>query len=107
MLNKNEDGCLEIQWNMTDGAFNIKDPKNNSNQDYEGNFYDPTEKVQSEATDYFDLDSRQMGDINVDEVDNKHDYFTNYELENGHKPEPTIRDKHYQFIKENFDFLLN
>ena len=96
-----EDGALNLQWNIDGGAYNIHDPKNNSSQDYEGNFYDPTEKVNNESG-FMDVTISQP-EYSINFKDSNDHYLSDYDFQP--KESPTIPEKHYKFIKENFDFL--
>jgi hypothetical protein len=97
---------ISLDWTNPEGSYNLRNPKNNSDQDYEGNFYEPTEKITKSE------DLRGYMDVNIATVnhglqfnDDDNTYMTDFEYEP--KKEMTIPEKHYKFIKENFDFLKN
>lgn len=95
---------MQLQWSNNDGSYNIRDPKNNSNQDYIGDFYEPTERklVQEQLIGHVSTDISTV-DKSVDFNDYQADYLTSYELLP--KQEMTQKQKYYQFIKESFNFL--
>jgi len=109
MLLQNEDGVLNLQYVTTDGAFNMKNPKNNSTQDYIGSFEDPTipkKDLNNEEFSWLDSKSGATDEVGIKNKDDNQSYLSDYEYgKNSDNKEPTIRDKYYKFIQENFDFL--
>ena len=100
-----DDGRLSLQYNITAGAYNIRDPRHNSPQDYIGDFYDPTVPVEADC---------ETEDVTYDpmlHVGSTVAYPITYTEQDPEyldlvaTVDPTIPDKHYNFIAENFAFL--
>jgi len=107
VYNINEDNNpVNIVFVAGDGEYNMRDPENNSDQDYEGNFRNPTEKYhpnnENLAINTYDVNIATV-DHQIRYKDDNLDYLNDYDYQP--KKEMTIPEKHYNFIKENFDFL--